>query len=572
MTAPLSTPDERRQALVARRATWRSMTLDQLLDEAAAAFGNRDYVVTDDRAWTYAQVKDWSERIAGGLRSIGIEAGDHVAVVMANFPEFVALKYAIARVGATCVPVNFLNRRDELGYVLRQSDAAALITMDSFRDLDYLAMLDELVPGWETGAGGAMFDRLQQVVVFPASGVPVRDGALPFTRLEEGEPYAGRPDPDPQAVSDILYTSGTTGSPKGAMLSHDQYLRAAFGSCYARAFDDGWRLTFSLPMYHVFGYAEGMLTVPFVGGAMVAQVQFDPAETLRAIERHRCDDVLLVPTMTRLVLDELKAATVAGRTYDLSSLRAVISSGQRSPAGMFEEIFELMEPDEVTTGYGMTEVTATTTATRPEDDRGLLYTQGIRRQVGPAGDPALGGILVDYRVVDPHSGDVLGPGQVGELRAKGPGVTRGYYGKPDETAAAFDDDGWFRSGDLGSFDGHGYMTLAGRLKETYRVGGEQVMPAEIEDVLTRHPDVVQAHVVPVPDERMGEAGCAWVVLRDGASVTTDQLVTLCAERLARFKVPKYVLEIAVEDLPTTPSGRARKFLLSEKAVEQLGLD
>ena len=314
-----------------------------------------------------------------------------------------------------------------------------------------------------------------------------------------------------------------------------------------------------------------MLTVPFVGGAMVAQVQFDPAETLRAIERHRCHDVLLVPTMTRLVLDELKTAREADRSYDLSTLRAVISSGQRSPEGMFEEIFELMGPDEVTTGYGMTEVTATTTCTRPEDDRGLLYTQGLRRDVGPAGDPGLGGILVDYRVVDPHTGDVLGPGGVGELRAKGPGVTRGYYGKPEETAAAFDDEGWFRSGDLGSFDEQGYMTLAGRLKETYRVGGEQVMPTEIEEVLTRHPDVVQAHVVPVPDERMGEAGCAWIGLRPDAGVTPDDLMAICAENLARFKVPRYVLEIAAEELPTTPSGRARKFLLSERAIDRLGL-
>ena len=352
------------------------------------------------------------------------------------------------------------------------------------------------------------------------------------------------------------------------MLSHDQYLRAAFGSVYGRAFDDGWRVTFSLPMYHVFGYAEGMLTVPFVGGAIVAQLQFDPADTLRAIERHRCDDVLLVPTMTRLVLDELMSNT----TYDLSSLRAVISSGQRSPAGMFEQIFELMQPDEVTTGYGMTEVTATTTCTRPEDARELLYTQGIRRQVGPAGDPELGGLLVEYRVVDPQTGAPLGVGQVGELRAKGLGVTRGYYGKPEENAAAFDDEGWFGSGDLGSFDQHGYMTLAGRLKETYRVGGEQVMPTEIEELLTSHGDVVQAHVVPVPDERMGEAGAAWVVLREHAEITTDELQQLCADNLARFKVPKYVMTIDAEDLPTTPSGRARKFLLSERAIEQIGLN
>ena len=543
------------------------MTIDGLLDRAAAEFGDREYVVTDDASFTYHQIKAWSERLAGGLRDLGIGVGDHVAMVMANYPEFVALKYAIARVGATCVPINFLNRRDELGYVLRQSDAKALITMDEFRGLDYLTMLDELAPGWEQNGGGAAFPQLSDVVVFSTTGAR-RDGARTFEDLNAAEPWSGRSNPNPQSVSDILYTSGTTGSPKGAMLTHDQYLRASFGSAYARAFDDGWRITFSLPMYHVFGYAEGMLTVPFVGGAMIAQLQFDPAATLRAIERHHCDDVLLVPTMTRLVLDELASGNAS---YDLSSLRAVISSGQRSPAGMFESIFELMTPDEVTTGYGMTEVTATMTCTRPEDPRDLLYTQGMQRQVGPSGDASLGGILVEYRVVDPLTGAVLGPREIGELRAKGPCVTQGYYGKPEENAAAFDAEGWFGSGDLGSFDEHGYLTLAGRLKETYRVGGEQVMPTEIEDVLNRHPDVVQAHVVPVPDDRMGEVGAAWIVLRDGSATTTDELQRLCAENLARFKVPKYVLTIDVADLPTTPSGRARKFLLSERAIAHLGL-
>jgi len=560
-------PDERRAALVERWPSWESLTIDGLLDRATAEFASRDYVVTNDRSWTYAEVSDWSQRIAGALRGLGVAPGDHVAIVMANCPEFVALKYAISRVGATCIPINYLNRQHELGYVLGQSDASLLVTMASFRDLDYLSMLDELAPGWEQSGGGTAFPKLRNVVVHSMPGGTGRDGARSFSELERGDPWTGRDNPDPHSVSDILYTSGTTGSPKGAMLSHDQYLRAAFGSVYGRAFDHGWRVTFSLPMYHVFGYAEGMLTVPFVGGAIVAQEQFDPAATLQAIQDHRCDDVLLVPTMTRLVLDELKA----NPSYDLSSLRAVISSGQRSPAGMFEEIFELMDPDEVTTGYGMTEVTATTTCTRPKDSRDLLYTQGVRRSVGPAGDPERNGLLVDYRVVDPQTGDILGPGQVGELRAKGIGVTRGYYGKPEENAAAFDDDGWFGSGDLGSFDEDGYLTLAGRLKETYRVGGEQVMPTEIEELLTRQPDVVQAHVVPVPDDRMGEAGVAWVVLRPAATTTLDELQQLCAENLARFKVPKYVLQIDADDLPTTPSGRARKFLLSERAIDHLGL-
>ncbi len=563
-----ATVAQRREALDRRFPAWTARTLDQMLDRAADEFAGRDYVVTDARAYSYHDIRLWSERIAGGLHEAGVRRGDHVAIVLANFPEFVAIKYAIARVGATCIPVNYLNRRDELGYVLRQSDAAFLITMDRFRGLDYLKALDELAPGWERRGGGEAFPSLKRVVVFPASGEPVRAGAMSFAELSAPQrSFAGLADPDPQSVCDIIYTSGTTGSPKGVMLTHDMLLRAAFGSVYSRAFDDGWRLVFSLPMYHVYGYVEGVLTVPFVGGAIIAQLQFDPAATLTAIETHRADDVLLVPTMTLGVLDELRA-----RPYGLPTLRAVISSGQRSPVGIWKDIFDLMHPLEVTTGYGMTEVTATTTLTRPEDPfERLTSTNGRLRDVGPAGDPALGGKLVDYKVIDPESGRTLAPGEVGELMAKGPGVTRGYYNKPEATAEAFDADGWLHTGDLGRFDADGYLTLVGRRKESYRCGGEQVMPTEVEDVLTSHPAVLQAHVVPAPDRRMGEVGAAFVVLRSEPQATPEELIGFCAERLARFKTPKYVLPIRAEDLPTTPSGRARKFLLTQRAIEILGL-
>ncbi|MDE3174958.1 MAG: AMP-binding protein [Pseudomonadota bacterium] len=563
----LATVAERQEALRARFPGWTPRTIDAALDHAAAAFPMRDYVVTDAQSLTYAEIRQRSQRIAAALHELGVRRGDHVAVVLANFPDFVALKYAIARVGATCVPINFLNRRDELGYVLRQSDAALLVTMDRFRGLDYLKALDELAPGWERSGGGEALPRLKRVVVFPASGDTPRSGATPFSSLlQTSAPFIGIADADPHSVCDLIYTSGTTGSPKGVMLTHDMLLRAAFSSVHSRAFDEGWRVTFSLPMYHVYGYVEGMLTVPFVGGAIIPQLQFDPAATLDAIDAHRADDVLLAPTMTLALLDEQRA-----RPRALASLRAVISSGQRSPPGIWNDIFDLLHPVEVTTGYGMTEVTATTTLTRPDDPRERLFSNGRLRDAGPAGDAELGGKLVDYRVVDPETGRVCGPGEVGELMAKGPGVTQGYYNKPEATAEAFDAQGWFRTGDLGRFDADGYLALVGRRKETYRCGAEQVLPTEVEDVLVSHPAVLQAHVVPVPDRKMGEAGAAFVVLRRGQSATPEELIGLCAERLARFKVPKYVLPIAMEDLPTTPSGRARKFLLSERAIKQLGL-
>ncbi len=564
---PLSVA-ERQAALRRRFPTWTPRTLDQMLDAAAREFPNRAYVVTEKVIFTFAQMKARSEEIAGGLVEAGVQRGDHVAVVLANYADFVAIKYAIARLGATCVPINFLNRRDELGYVLRQSDAALLITMDRFRGLDYLSALDELAPNWERAGGGEAFPRLKRIVVFPASGEPLRLHATPFAQIEApARPYFGLADADPHAVSDIIYTSGTTGTPKGVMLTHDMLLRAAFASVYSRAFDDGWRIVFSLPMYHVYGYVEGMLTVPFVGGCIAPQLVFDPAATLAAVERWAADDLLLVPTMTLGLIEELRA-----KKYALPTLRAVISSGQRSPAGIWKDILELLHPTELTTGYGMTEVTATTTLTRPDDpiDR-LLTTNGRMRDAGPAGDLALGGKLVNYKVVDPETGATLPSGEVGELMAKGPGVTKGYYNKPDATAEVFDAEGWLRTGDLGRFDGDGYLTLVGRCKESYRCGGEQVMPTEVEDVLTSHPAVLQAHVVPAPDKRMGEVGVAFVILRAEPTTTSEALIRYCAERLARFKTPKYVLPIRADELPTTPSGRARKFLLTQRAIKQLGL-
>ena len=558
----------RQRALWSRYPGWQPRTLDQTLDAIAAEFPDRPYVVTDARSWTYREIQGWSERIAAGLVAAGVRPGDHVALLMANYPEFVAVKFGIARAGAVAVPINFLNRRDELGYVLEQSDAVLLLTMDRFRNLDYLQFLDELAPGWEQRGGGTRFPRLRQVVVFPTGDAPVRDGVTALGDFgADASPWQPIDHPGPHTNSDIIYTSGTTGAPKGVMLTHDMMLRAAFGSTYGRAFEDGRRIVFSLPMYHVYGYVEGMLAAMFVGGSIVPQLRFDAADTLRAVTQHRCSDVLLIPTMTLAILDELRQTP-----HDLSSLHSVISSGGRSPAYIWQQIHDLMHPQEITSGYGMTEVTASATVTRPDDPiERLLTTNGRLRDVGPAGDPANDGKLVVYRVVDPETGRDVAPGEVGELMARGLGVTAGYYNKPEATAAAFSTDGWLHTGDLGRIDADGYLTLVGRRKESYRCGGEQVLPSEIEDLLVTHPAVLQAHVVPVPDERMGEVGAVFVVLRDQPTTTPQELIGFCNERLARFKVPRHVLPIRAEDIPATPSGRARKFLLVEIAMKSLGL-
>lgn len=561
-------PSQTRQAMLeARFSKWIPRTLDGMLDAAAAEFPDRSFVITDTRSWTYTDVSAWSKRLATGLQRAGVSAGEHVAVLLANYPEFIALKFAISRIGAVAVPINIQNRRDEISYLLRQSDAVLFVTMDRFRDIDYLAALDELAPGWEQSGGGEAFPFLRGVVVYATTAAQQRAGATLFADLEAPEPREQASSADPSTLCDIIYTSGTTGLPKGVLLSHDMLLRAAYGSAYARAFEDGRRILFSLPMYHVYGYVEGLLAVLFVGGAIIPQVRFDAVGTLAAIERHRATDVLLIPAMTLALIEAAEADA-----YDLSSLYAALSSGGRAPERVWQALHDVLGVIEVTTGYGMTEATASTTVTRPDDPiERRLTTNGRQRDVGVAGDPALGGRLVAYRVVDPATGLVLPPGEIGELLAKGPGITSGYYNKPEATAAAFDNNGWLRTGDLGRIDVDEYITLVGRTKESYRCGGEQVMPTEIEDLLTTHPHVLQAHVVPVPDARMGEVGVAFVVVQPGAVVTADELIALIAGRLARFKVPRHIMLVTEGEIPTTASGRARKFLLAEYAKSLLEL-
>jgi fatty-acyl-CoA synthase len=546
------------------------MTLSDLLEKNAQEFPNRPFVMTNNQNWTYSELYSWVKRLAAGLTSSGVKPGDHVAMLMANFPEFIAIKFAIAMVGAVAVPINFLNKRDELGYVLKQSDAVMLITMDRFRDLPYLKFLDELAPNWEVQGGGNAFPLLKRVVVFHTGECGESENRKGLVTLHQFGSHAellNVDHPGPSTPSDIIYTSGTTGFPKGVILTHDMMLRTAFGSAWARGFQDSRRILFSLPLYHVYGYVEGLLACMFVGGAIIAQTKFDAADTLAAIDTHQASDILLIPAMTLALIEAQKKLNCP-----LHSLRSVISSGGRAPSTIWQQIMDHLHPIEITTGYGMTEVTASSTVTRPTDGiERWLNSNGRLREVGPAGDPALGDRLVIYRVVEPETGQVLPRGMVGELQAKGPGVTQGYYNKPEDSAAAFTSDGWLHTGDLGRLDEDDYLSLVGRLKESYRCGGEQVMPSEAEDLLMKQPSVLQAHVVPVPDERMGEIGVAFLVLRIKSTCQISELQLLCNERLARFKIPKHFLVIDATEIPVTPSGRARKFLLSKIACESLGL-
>lgn len=569
----LASAPERRAELEERFPSWTPRTLAQALDCATESFGDRPLVITDQRTYTYAEIQDRSRRLAAGMVELGVEPGDHVAMVMANYPEFVAVKFAIARAGAVCVPINYLYQARELGYVLDQSDAKLLVAMDRYGEVTHLESLDELAPGWETGGGGEAIPGLQNVVVFSPAGEERRD-AMTLAALEHAATDDARVEvvrreqaADPESNSDILYTSGTTGNPKGVLLTHEQVLRMGYSAAYQRALEDGRRLCFPLPMYHVFGYVEGLVAVLFVGGAIVPMVAFDPAGMLRAIERHGVSEVAGVPAITLPLLAEARAGS-----YDLSSVTTVFSSGGAAPPTIWDEIRDVFGPVEITTAYGQTETTAATTCADPDEGLELLRTTlGRVRDAGAAGDPDLAGHLAEYKAVDPETEEELPPAEQGHLLVRGPVVTAGYYDKPEETAAAFTSDGWMRTGDIGSIDARGYLSLTGRLKESFRVGGEMVMPAEIERVLAEHPEVETAHVVGIPHERMGEVACAWVIASDPARPpAADELVEHCSTGLARFKVPRQFVFATADELPVTATGRVQKFRLAELSPGRLG--
>jgi fatty-acyl-CoA synthase len=550
-----------RATLEARHPTWEPRTLSGALDAVAAEHPERAYVIADGDERTYADVVAWSWRIARGLVAAGVGAGDRVALLLPNGPELVAAIFGVARAGAVAVPLNVRLQPRELAFVLGQSGSVALFTVAVFRDADLVGALDAIAPELPdlrtTVFCGAPPPRADAVALGAFEGDP--DAALD-AELARRAACADAADP-----ATIFYTSGTTGHPKGVVLTHDMELRSAYGSAYTRAFEDGRRVLFALPLHHVFAYVEGLLAVLWVGGTAIVQAAFDPVQTLDEIERHRASEALFVPTMTLAVVE----AARAGR-WDLSTLHAVMSAAAVCPARLWREVVEVLGVSELVTGYGMTETAAATTFTMPHDPIELMVeTVGRPKPGGVAGDPTLGGLLARYTVIDPDTGAEAAPGVPGELVVEGAIVTRGYHEADGETAAAFDGAGRLRSGDLGAIRDDGYLVLTGRIKDLYKCGGEQVMPSEVEAVLTARPEVGQAHVVALPDERMGEIGCAWVVPADGAQPSVDDLLAHCRAELARFKVPAHVLLCTADELPLTASGKVRKFELAARASARL---
>ena len=552
-------------------------TIGDILDIQTQRFAEREALVhaaTGDR-FNYREFHAEVERVARGLLSIGIEKGQHVGIWATNYTEWVLAQFATAKIGAVLVTVNPAYRTHELAYVLEQAQIGALILIGRFRapvltsrTSDYAGMVNELVPELAAASPGKLnstrFPHLRHVIFIP----PHDDASIPappgMWHWDDLLTLAEQTNPDdlrhrqaqcgPDDVINIQYTSGTTGNPKGAMLTHHNLVANARYVGDAMEMNERDRLCIPVPFYHCFGCVMGSLNCVVHGSTMIIPAQhFDPLQTLRAISAERCTAVHGVPTMFIAQLGHPDFPQ-----FDLASLRTGIMAGSPCPIEVMREVIDRMGADRITIAYGQTEASPVVTQTLADDS--------IERRVSTVGKVLPG---VEVRLVDPETGLVVGPGQQGELQTRSTMVMKGYFNMPEATADAIDADGWLHTGDLATVDEDGYYKITGRLKDMIIRGGENIYPREIEEFLYTHPQIDDVQVVGVPDERFGEEVMAWVRLKPNADATEESVRDFCRGRIAHYKVPRYVK--FTDEFPMTVTGKIQKFRMREMAVEELGL-
>jgi fatty-acyl-CoA synthase len=518
-------------------------TIGQNFDAAVRAHSERQALVDRPagRSWTYAGLAADVQALALGLLKMGIGKGDRVGIWAPNCAEWVMTQYATAKIGAILVNINPAYRTRELEFVLNQSGTRLLIAARSFKTSDYAAMIEEVRPACP---------GLESVVLLgsaPWSELFVRSessNALDSMVLDTDDPI------------NIQYTSGTTGFPKGATLSHHNILNNGYfvGELLGYTPDD--RICIPVPFYHCFGMVMGNLAATSHGACMVIPAPaFDPAQTLAAVAQERCTSLYGVPTM---FIAEL--AVPAFGDYDLSCLRTGIMAGSPCPAEVMKQVMSRMSMREVSICYGMTETSPVSVQTRVDDS--------VERRVSTVGRA---GPHLEVKVIDPATGVTVPRGTPGELCTRGYSVMRGYWEQPSATAEAIDAAGWMHTGDLAVMDGEEYLSITGRIKDMVIRGGENIYPREIEEFLYTHPDILDAQVIGVPDAVYGEELMAWIRLRDGAPALTAQtLREFCEGKLAHYKIPRYVH--TVEEFPMTVTGKVRKIEMREQALTILGIE
>jgi fatty-acyl-CoA synthase len=510
---------------------------------AARVPGNEALVdVPSGRRWSYAELAADVDRLASGLLASGVAPGDRVGIWAPNCPEWVLLQYASATVGAILVTINPAYRTHELAFVLRQAGVRHLVAASAFKTSDYEAMIAEVRPGCP---------ELGVVTIIASDGWDGLAGThTDAPRLREVAAALSADDP-----INIQYTSGTTGFPKGATLSHHNILNNGFFVGELCGYTAADRVCIPVPFYHCFGMTMGNLGSTTHGATMVIPAPgFDPAATLAAVARERCTSLYGVPTM---FIAEL--ADPGFDAHDLTSLRTGIMAGSPCPVEVMKQVVARMGMEEVTICYGMTETSPVSTQT--------AATDSLPRRVSTVGrvHPH-----VEVKIVDPETGRTVPRGTPGELCTRGYSVMLGYWGEPERTAEAIDAARYMHTGDLAVMDDEGYLNITGRIKDMVIRGGENIYPREIEEFLYSHPDIQDAQVIGVPDTRYGEELMVWVQLRPGAeAMTAEALRAFCSGKLAHYKIPRYVR--VVEQFPMTVTGKVRKVQMREESVALLGL-
>lgn len=530
-------------------------TADRLPQHTAAVFPQLKI------RWTYAELARQVDRLAAGLLTLGVGKGDRVGIWSPNRPEWLLTQFATARIGAILVCINPAYRLSELEYALNKVGCKTLVTAPAFKSSDYLGMLATLVPELASlPAGECQLERLPALRHVIVLGSHTPTGMVGFDALcRDGDDTAAATldrhtaDLQPDEPINIQFTSGTTGSPKGASLSHRNIVNNAHFVTQTMAFTHEDRLCIPVTFYHCFGMVMGTLGCVTKGATMVVPGEgFDPRDTLRAVAGEKCTALYGVPTMfvNELALPDFDS-------FDLSSLRTGIMAGAPCPREVMRQVQSKMHMRQVTIAYGMTETSPVSFQSGMDDP--------LEQRVSSVGriHPH-----VEVKIVD-DSGQTVPVGAQGELLTRGYSVMKGYWGDEAQTAASIDSEGWMHTGDLATLDADGYCAITGRVKDMILRGGENVYPREIEEFLYTNPAVAQAQVFGIPDDVLGEIVCAWIVPKDGASTTEEDIRSFCKREIAHFKVPAHVR--FKTELPMTVTGKPQKYVMREEMMAELGL-
>jgi fatty-acyl-CoA synthase len=538
-------------------------TIGAAFDRSAAAWPSRDALIARHQSvrWTYAELKQRVDGFAAGLLALGLEPGDRIGIWAPNCAEWVLTQFATAKAGLILVTINPAYRLSEVEYALKHVGCRALVTADHFKSSDYAGMLEELAPEIATSAPGRLKSvRFPNLEILIRVGDGIRPGFLPFDdvaslaqdadRARLGE-LAGTIQFD-DAVN-IQFTSGTTGAPKGATLTHHNILNNGYFLGRGLYLSERDRICIPVPLYHCFGMVIGNLSALTHGAAMVyPAASFDAVETLEAVQAERCTALLGVPTMFIAMLDHPEFSR-----FDLASLRTGMMAGAPCPIEVMKRCIAEMNMREVTIGYGMTETSPASMQTSADDP--------LERRVG-----SVGRVMphIEAKVVD-ADGRIVPSGMAGEFCTRGYSVMLGYWDDAARTADAIDAAGWMHTGDLATLDEEGYCNIVGRIKDMVIRGGENLYPREIEEFLFRHPRVSAVQVFGVPDAKFGEELCAWVQLKAGESASAEEIREFCRGQIAHHKIPRYVK--FVEEFPMTVTGKVQKFEMRRQMIAEFDL-